>query len=77
MTTSARLFKDTVCKGTNRKFSIKLPPSQTGPVCKTDRLNVRLSATEIRFAKLKEGKRLMLFILKANSKVTLPSSFLN
>ena len=50
------------------KFFQKQTAGNNCPVCMTDRLNVRLRATEIRFAQLKEGKPLML--LKANSRVT-------
>ena len=44
------------------KFFQKQTAGNNCPVCMTDRLNVRLRATEIRFAQLKEGKPLMLFI---------------
>ena len=44
------------------KFFQKQTAGNNCPVCMTDRLNVRLKATEIRFAWLKEGKPLMLFI---------------
>ena len=44
------------------KFFQKQTAGNNCPVCMTDRLNVRLRATEIRFAQLKEGNPLMLFI---------------
>ena len=49
-------------------FGIKSLQKQTAgnncSVCRTDPLNVRLRAAEIRFAQLKEGKPPMLFMLK-------------
>ena len=71
-----RLFsrkKDLKClnRGQNQyltAFGIKSLQKQTAgnncSVCRTDPLNVRLRGAEIRFAQLKEGKPLMLFILK-------------
>ena len=44
------------------KFFQKQTAGNNFPVCSTDRLNVTLRATEIRFASLKEGKPLMLLI---------------
>ena len=79
--------KDLKCfnRGQNQyltTFGIKSLQKQTAgnncSVCRTDPLNVRLRAAEIRFGQIKEGKPPMLFMLKkliqANSPIAEPGT---